>query len=252
MCFAKQGSIRGRVQVGEHSLVRIRPTLRVSHQVQVYDRRTAWQVRTAPQDLLEGQVVGPEERQPVLKTRELVLELSTPEAAQRSRPDHREHLSGLGKQLQNVIDQFRKVVDGRDSGFVVPQGRVAQESLIDRRQQERRLGKDLRSMLARKRRRRTSHRHDEVGGGAVGERGADIVDESLFRCGDKPCRTDDELDDGNWSPRARLEIDAEVGGEGIKRKIAAVERLQYEDVRWRRLGFGWGRTEQQPGCHRRA
>ena len=89
------------------------------------------------------------------------------------------------------------------------------------------------------------------GAGRLANYGADIVDESLFRCGDKPCRTDDELDDGHWSPRARLEIDAEVGGEGIKRKIAAGERLQHEDVRWRRLGFCWGRTEQQPGCHRR-
>ena len=46
----------------------------------------------------------------------------------------------------------------------------------------------------------------------------------LFRCGDKPCRIDDELDHGNWSRRARLEIDAEVGVERIKRKIAAVVR----------------------------
>ena len=120
--FRKQGSVRGCVQVGEHAVVGIRPTLRVGDQGHVKDRRTAWQGGTAPHDLLNGQIVGPDERQPAVKSRELVFELSTPERAQRSRAHHHEDLPGLGKQLQNVIDQLREIVDDRDGRLVVPKG----------------------------------------------------------------------------------------------------------------------------------
>ena len=144
----------------------------------------------------------------------------------------------------------RIVVDDRDSGFV-PTG-CHEVPLIHGREQGRRVGKEPPPKLARKHRGGAADRHDQVRLGTIDEAGSDVGDHRWFRRADKPCRTHHDLDDGNWSPRARLEIDAKVGGEGIKRKIAAGERLQHEDVRWRRLGFGWGRTEQQPGCHRRA
>ena len=88
-------------------------------------------------------------------------------------------------------------------------------------------------------------------GGAVGERGADIVDDGLFRCDDKSCRTDGDLDDVHCRPRAFLEIDAEIGGEGVERQVAAVERLQHQDLPHRRLSFARRRTEQQPDRQRR-
>ena len=79
LCARKQGSIRRGVKVGEHSLVRIRPALRVRAEGEIEDRRVAWKARTAAQDLRKGQIVGPDECQPIVKSRELVLELSTPE-----------------------------------------------------------------------------------------------------------------------------------------------------------------------------
>ena len=57
---AKQGSIRRGVKVGEHSLVRIRPALRVRAEGEIEDRRVAWEARTAAQDLRKGQIVGPD------------------------------------------------------------------------------------------------------------------------------------------------------------------------------------------------
>ena len=83
---ASQTGEHSRPPEGRRALARPHtPALRVGAQGQVQDRRTAWQVRTAPHDFLKGQIVGPDERQPAVKARELVLELSTPEAAQRSR-----------------------------------------------------------------------------------------------------------------------------------------------------------------------
>ena len=101
-------------------------------------------------------------------------------------------------------------------------------------------------MFARKRRCGTANRHDEVGRGGVRERGTDVVDDGLFRCDDKPCRTHHDLDHARWRPRAFREIDAEIGGESVERQVAAGERLQQEDVSHRRLGFGAARYEQQP------
>ena len=78
---AKQGRIRRGVKVGEHSLVRIRPPCASVPKVDIEDRRVVWQARTAAQDLRKGQIVGPDECQPVVKSPELVLELATPELA---------------------------------------------------------------------------------------------------------------------------------------------------------------------------
>ena len=75
----KHGRIRRGMKVGEHSLVRICPTLRVRAEGDIHDRRVAWKARTATQDLRKGQIGGPDERQPFAKALELLLELSTPE-----------------------------------------------------------------------------------------------------------------------------------------------------------------------------
>ena len=104
----KQGSIRRGVKVGEHSLVRIRPTLRVRAEGEIEDRRVAWKARTAAQDLRKGQIVGPDKCQPIVKSLELLLELPTPELSELSGPHHHEHLPGLGQQLQDVIDESQE------------------------------------------------------------------------------------------------------------------------------------------------
>ena len=78
----KQGSIRRGVKVGEHSLVRIRPTLRIGAEGEIDNCRVGWKARTATQDLRKGQIVGPDKRQAIVKSLELVLELLTPESAQ--------------------------------------------------------------------------------------------------------------------------------------------------------------------------
>ncbi len=167
----KQGRIRRRVKLGEHSLVRIRPALRVGAEGQIEDRRIAWKARTAAQDLRQGQFLGPDERQPVLKSLELFIELSTPESAEQSGPHHHEDLPGLRQQLQDFIDQPGIIVDDRDGGFVLAQWRVSQKSLIDSRKQERRVGKELLSIPAREYGRRAADRHDEVRLGTIGEDG---------------------------------------------------------------------------------
>ena len=89
----------------------------------------------------------------------------------------------------------RKIVDDRDGGLVLAKRRVAQKSLIDGREQERRVGKELLSILAREYRRGAGDRHDEVRLGTIGEGGSDVVDDRLFRRADKPCRADDDLND---------------------------------------------------------
>ena len=184
----------------------------------------------ATQDLRKGQIVGPDKRQPFAKTLELLLELSTPELSQLSGSHHHEHLLGLGKQLQDVIDESRKIVRDRDGGLVLAKRRVAKKSLIDRREQERCVGKEFLSMLAREDRRRAGDSHDELRLGTIGERGSDVVDDRLFGRADKSCRADDDLNDVHGSLGALVQVYAEVAGEVVHRQAAAVERLQHQDL----------------------
>mgnify|MGYP003694443325 CR=1 FL=1 len=95
------------------------------------------------QDLRKGQFLGPDERQPVVKSPELFVELLTPECAEQSGPHHHEHLLGLGQQLQDFLYQPSIIVEDRDGGLVLAKGRVPQKSLIDSGKQERRVGKEL-------------------------------------------------------------------------------------------------------------
>ena len=109
----------------------------------------------------------------------------------------------------------RKIVDDRDSGLVLAKRRVAEISLIDGREQERRVGKELLSILAREDRRGAGDRHDQVRLGTIGEGGSDVVDDRLFRRADKPCRAHDDLDDVHGSLGALVQVDAEVAGEVV-------------------------------------
>jgi hypothetical protein len=171
-----------------------------------------------------------------VKSTELVLELAMPELADLSGPYHHEHLSGPGQQLQHVIEDSRIVVDDRDSGFVVSKWSVIEPQLIDGREQERRVGKELLSILAREYRRRASDRHDQIRLGAIDENGSDIVDEHMFSRADRPCGTQHDLDDVDGRFGALVQFDTEVAGELVIRQVAAVDRLQHQHLADRRLG----------------
>ena len=226
----KQGRIGRGVKFGEHSLVRIRRPRRVRAERYIKDRRVVWQARTAAQGLLKGQIVQPDKCQPVVKSPERTLELAMPELADLSGPHHHEHLPGLGQQLQDAIDDARIVGGDRDSGLVLPKRSVAEIPLVDGREQERRVGKKLLPILAREDCGGAGDRHDQVGLGMIDEDGSDVVDDRLFGRGDKPCRTHHDLDDVHRRFGTLVQFDAEVAGELVHRQVAAVERLQQQDL----------------------
>ena len=91
--------------------------------------------------------------------------------AELSGPRHHEDLPGLGQQLQHVIDNPRKIVVDRDGGLVLAERRVAKISLVDGREEERRVGKELLAILARENRGRAGDRHDKVRLRAISEGG---------------------------------------------------------------------------------
>ncbi len=180
----KQRCIGRGVKLAEQPLVRERHARRVRPKNDIQDGRVVRQARTAPQGFRHGQVVEPGKCQSVVKSLELVLELATPELADRSGPHHHEHLPGLGQQLQDVLDHERIVVDDRDSGLVVPKRGVTEILLIDGRQQRRRVGKELLSILAREDRGGAGDRDNQVRLGTIDEGRSDVVDHGLFRCAD--------------------------------------------------------------------
>src|SRR4029077_894253 len=137
--------------------------------------RVGRKARTAAQDFRQGQIVKPHKVQAIVKSLELLLEFLAPEFADLSRAHHHEHLLGLGQQLQDVVYEPGKIVGGRDGGVVLAKRRVCQVSLIDRREQERCVGKELPSIFAREQRRRAGKGHDEVGLGTISVGGTDEV-----------------------------------------------------------------------------
>ena len=202
--------------------------------------------RAAAQDLLKGQIVGPDKCQPVVKSTELALELTTPEPAEWARPHHHEHLPGLGQQLENGLDGARKLVVDRDSGFVVSKRSVIEKPSIDGREQDRRVGKELLSIFAREDRGRAGDRDDQVRLRTVNEGGSDVVDHRLFWRADKPCWPHHDLHDVHRLRRALVQFDAEVAGELVHRERASVERLQHQHLADRRLGVARCRAEEKP------
>ena len=76
-----------------------------------------------------------------------------------------------------------------------PSGASSRNRSIDGREQERRVGKELLSILAREDRGRAGDRDDQVRLGTIDEGGSDVVDDRLFWRGDKPCRPHHDLHD---------------------------------------------------------
>ena len=75
---------------------------------------------------------------------------------------------------------LRIVVDDCDSGLVVPKRGVAEILLIDGREQERCVGKELLSILARECRGEAGDRYNQVRLGTIDVVGSDVVDHRLF------------------------------------------------------------------------
>ena len=158
----KQGRIRRGVQFGDHPLVRVCGSRRVCAEGEIEDRRIRRKGRTATHDFRKGQVVGPDESHPIVKSTELILEPLTPEVADGAGADHHEHLPGLRQDLQDVLDDRGEIVEHRDRGLVLVQRRVAQEALIDGREEQRRVGKKLPAIFSREHRRGPGDGHDQV------------------------------------------------------------------------------------------
>ena len=126
----------------------------------------------------------------------------------------------------------RKVVGDRDSGLVVSKRRVREISLIDGREQERRVGEELLSILAREYRAGPATVTIRSGLGRFGESGLGCSRRAA--CSDAP--TDpvgahDDLDDVHGLFGALVQVDAEVAGELVDRQVAAVDRLQHQQLR---------------------
>ena len=158
----KQRSIRRGVKIGKHSLVRVCRSGGVRAEREIQNRRVCWKARATELEFLEGQIVGPDKGQAIVKSAQRLVELLTPESADLSGTHHHEHLLRLRQQLQDVVNEPGKIVDDRDGGLVLAKGRVPQISLIDGREQERRVGKELPSILAREYRGRPRNGHDKV------------------------------------------------------------------------------------------
>ena len=203
----------------------------------------AWKARDAAQDILKRQLVGPDKCHATAKSCELGLELSTPELADGSGPDHHEDLPGLGEYPQNVIDQARKIVDDRDRTLVLAKWALAEPSLIHRGEEERRPREKLPPMLAREYSRGAAGSHNEVRGRPIGIHGSDVVDDGLFGRADKPCRAHDDLNDVHGFPGSLVQAYAEVAGEVIENQVPAVERLQHQDLFDRGLSFARRRND---------
>ncbi len=80
----------------------------------------------------------------------------------------------------------------------------------------------------------------------------DEVDDHLFRGTDKPCRTHDDLNNIHRSARTSVQFDPEVAGKVIEDHVAAIERLQQQDLSHRRRRFAPRPIEHQQACQRDA
>ena len=215
------------MKLGEDSLVGERRPGRVGAKGQINDRGVTWKISTAAQDFRERQITGPDERHAILKAPEFILELGAPEFVEHSGTQDHEHVPGLRQHLQDVIDEPGVVVVDRNGRFVLAQRRAQQKSFIHRREQERRVGKELRPILAREYRRGAGDGDHEIGRRPIGIRGTYEVDDCLLGRTDKPRRTHDDLNHvRRIARRALVQFDTKVAGEVVDDQDAAIEGLQ--------------------------
>ena len=111
-------------------------------------------------------------------------------------------------------------------------------------------GKSSLMVLARENRRGSGERHDQIRTGTTGEGGANEIDHCFFRRTHKPGLTYGELNVVDRSSDAPIQVEPEVAGEMIEYEIAAVERLQHQDLAHRRLRSARPRCERQQAKQR--
>jgi len=85
-------------------------------------------------------------------------------------------------------------------------------------------------VLAREDRGGAAHCHDEVWLRAVGEGGSNEVDDRPFRRTHRPYRPHHDLHEVYRLVGALIQFDMEICGEAVDHQIAAVDRLQHEDL----------------------
>ena len=143
------------------------------------------------------------------------------------------------------------IVGDRDGGLVLGQRCVAQISLIDGREQERRVGKQLLPILAREHRRGAGDRHDEV-------RARDDRRRWIGCSRRSPVQARRQTLSGPRRPGRRSRV-ARTRWSRSTRKlavkwssdhVAAVERLQHQDLSDGRLRFDRRRPEHQQTSQR--
>ncbi len=166
-----------------------------------------------------------------------------PELTELSGPRDNENLSGLGQHLENVINESRKIVGARDGGLVFPKRCGAQIALVEGREQKRGIGKELLSVLAREDRAGATHRNDEVRLRTIGEGGDDEVDDRPFRRTHGSYRPHDDLHEVHRLFGALVQFDMKIRGEVVDHDVAAVDRLQHQDLFLDRLS---GRVRCRP------
>src|SRR5205085_4072621 len=171
--------IRCVVQAGDHAVL---GTLCRGEEADEENRRAAGQVRTAAQEIRKGQILEPDKCLPVVKSSKLLLELWTPEVSEDSGPHYHEHLPRLRQQLQDRLDEQREIVERWNGGLVVAQRRVEQESLIDRGEEQWRVGKQLLAKRPDEYCRGASDRDDQVRLRAIGVNGQNVVKHRLCGC----------------------------------------------------------------------
>ena len=136
------------------------------------------------------------------------------------------------------------IVGYRGGDFVLAQRRAAQVPLVDGREEERHVRKQLRSVSACEDRRGAGDRHDQVRLGTIHVGGSDEIDDRLFRCADESRGPHGDLNEIDRALDLLIHLHAEVGGEVIENQVAAVDRLQHQHLPGERLSLARRRREQ--------
>jgi len=88
----------------------------------------------------------------------------------------------------------------------------------------------VRGILTRERGCRSADTHHEVWGRTIGVKGSDVVDRRLVGSADKSRGPDDHWNDVDRFPDTLVHLHAEIPDELIENQVAAVQRLQHEDL----------------------
>ena len=88
----------------------------------------------------------------------------------------------------------------------------------------------MRTVFACELRGGTCNGHDEIRRRPTGIGGTNVIDDCLFRCANKPRRPHRHLDDVHRLAGALVQFDAKLTREVVEYQVAAIERLQDQDL----------------------